>query len=191
MKKYPAYILTLTVTIALALSLSGCKNEASRAKEYVEEGDAILAEAAVTGDELTSKVESLLTNMGAQLSRGERPDAGNFNENLEVIHGLFDELDSKYEEAKSSYGKTESLKGLDDYKDYARTRMAQIVVAEDMLQDIRFHLDKLKFDISDPGFSATALAEEASEFGEKVERKASEVTELMNRAETIKRSIGL
>jgi cytochrome c556 len=190
MKKYPACIIALIMTVALVLSLVGCGNEASRARECVEEGDGILAEAAGIGDELTGKVESLLSDLGAELSRGERPDAEKFKEGMEGIHGLFDELDREYEKATSSYGKVECLKGVDDYKDYARTRMAQIVVAEDMLEDIRFHLDKLEFDISDPGFSATALAEEAGGFGEQVERKADEVMELMDKAETIKRAIG-
>ena len=186
MKKHLAYVLALFMAAAVALTLAGCGNDASRARECVEGGDGVLAEAAVIGDELTGKVESLLSGLGAELSRGEKPDAEKFKEGMEGVHWLFDELDMKYDEAKSSYGKVEGLKGVDDYKEYARTRMAQIIISEEMLEDIRSHLDKLERDISSSRFDAAALAEEASVLGERVERKAEEVTDLMNRAEKIK-----
>jgi len=189
MKKCACLILALSVACTVVISLVGCESEESRVRKCVREADRALEQASSVGRELTVEVGSLLSEMGSGLSRGKRPDSGEFKKGLNEVHKLFDKSDREYGKAKLSYKKAENMKGAGAYKEYAKAREEQINASQEMLKKVRAHLDKLSVEISSAEFNAVSLAEEARIIGEQIEKDANHIKELMERAEDLKNPI--
>lgn len=118
--RFPLVILFACLTLASALAAgAGCGGNVGQAKQYAQEGDALFNVAIAIGNKLDASKGGLQRLMVAN-------DVAGVVAIEPEIRGLLTEMDKStktMDKAIAKYRKVISLKGADDYKEYASIQM--------------------------------------------------------------------
>ena len=132
----------LAITIALAfivtvIAVCGCGGDASRAKDYMNKGDALLK----TVEGQYTSISRKMTTLIAEYTAGKNTEPTAVKAKIAEITGLLDAAKAGQDAASAEYGKILSLKGVPDYVKYAALQIEVIDKLGKANEEVRVMLD--------------------------------------------------
>lgn len=130
MKRYLVVAVALVLVVSLGLALTGCGGDSSKAKEYINNADAIIDEVGENSAEMEAQIDTIFTDLAA----GEVTSSAKADELAEGLADATDDLITKADEAKVELQKIASLEGVDEYQEYALLRISVIDDITELIQ---------------------------------------------------------
>ena len=150
MKRYLVVAVALMLVVSLGLALTGCGGDTSKAKEYINNADAIIEEVGENSSEMETQIDTIFT----ELAGGEVTSSAKADELAKGLADATDDLITKANEAKVELQKIASLEGVDEYQEYALLRISVIDNITEFIQSTEKYLND---------FSKTLAAGEAGQ----------------------------
>ncbi|MBU1671378.1 MAG: zinc ribbon domain-containing protein [Actinobacteria bacterium] len=178
-------ILLVIVAVVLVLVFTVFKSDTGKAKTLVKSGDkymeAMQAEAdagAEALDELlTSKIENIAT-------------AAEFKEEADVIREAIDAAQEELKSAEGEYKQVGGLKGVEKYKEYAKTVLELIALDYKIQDTTNEYLDYIEgqYEAADAGqpVSVEEIQQTSTEYIDNVTSMGEEATELREKADKLR-----
>lgn len=135
MKRLLSVILLAVLIAGLLLSMVGCGGDTKQAKEYMKEADKLSDKVESSMGELQSELSGAFTNVS---------DVESYKAAVAGVKEITGRLMKESEEAVSAYEKIDSLKGVDDYKEYANLKIEAGETFQEMLKTTDDFLDELE-----------------------------------------------
>lgn len=130
MKRYLVVAVALVLVVSLGIALTGCGGDTSKAKEYINNADAIIDEVGENSSEMEAQIDTIFT----ELAGGEVTSSAKADELAKGLADATDDLISKVNEAKLELEKVASLEGVDEYQEYALMRISVIDDITELIQ---------------------------------------------------------
>ncbi|MHB8895377.1 MAG: hypothetical protein ACYC99_09410 [Candidatus Geothermincolia bacterium] len=176
-----AVVLTLCI---LLLALDGCGGEASRAKGFMEQGDAQLVKMKPISARLTKITNTLYSGVFA----GGKVDAAGFQKNSAEVVKAADELAAAASVAEKKYAGINSLKTVTGYKKYADLQVKALGLNEQGLTQLKSFLARWTPAIAAAGFDPVAFVGAAKELSTQSTAIADQIEKLETEAAQVKKS---
>lgn len=133
MKKAITPGLVILLVAAMVTTTIGCGGDTTQAKEYMDKGDAILAEANSQASEISSSMSGPANDVN---------DPAKFEADVKESKVVFDKFAKMAEEAIIEFKKIKSLKGVDDYIKYADLRIEYAELMQKTMEEMSTLMDE-------------------------------------------------
>jgi len=187
-----AGIIAILIIVAVVLSLvffvfKG--DDTGKAKEYVKKADAIAMALEPKGQEIGNNLSAL----GQAMEGGRIQSSDQYESEANPIRTATAELLDKIKDVKDEYKKVEDLEGVDDYKEYAKTRMEQADHMSAMMHSVNEMLDyisKLFVRIESGQVpDESEISSNINSFVEQISNEQSKIEELDKEAKSLKKEL--
>jgi hypothetical protein len=130
MKRYLVVAVALVLIVSLGIALTGCGGDSSKAKEYIDNADAIIEKVGENSSEMEAQIETIFT----ELAGGEVTSSAQAEDLAKGLADATDDLISEAKKAKVELEKVASLEGVDKYQEYALLRISVIDDITELIQ---------------------------------------------------------
>jgi hypothetical protein len=113
-------LIALLFIATLIFTCAGCGDNAGKAREYIESGDAYEERVSELTDELQSKSSDFRAFALERLKQGQMPNEfmGEWKPLMDDCVTLIDQIFENLQSAESEYMKIKDLEGVEEYKEY-------------------------------------------------------------------------
>ena len=139
MKRYLVVAVALMLVVSLGIALTGCGGDTSKAKEYINNADAIIEEVGENSSEMETQIDTIFT----ELAGGEVTSSAKADELAKGLADATDDLIKEADKAKTELEKVATLEGVDEYQEYALLRISVIDDITELIQSTEKFLTDL------------------------------------------------
>ncbi|MFH1150924.1 MAG: protein kinase [Actinomycetota bacterium] len=179
--------------VALLLGLVAFKGDpdAARARRYMREGDRLKESAESMAPSLESEAGELETGV----QTGAISTSAAFNAQADSVMEVMDGIIAEGEKASAEYKRIESLRGVEDYKEYAGTMIEVIDLATQALRKLQDTIDYLRLVLAGVEMgqqvNMVEYANRLQQEKDEVRALNEKVLDLEDKAEKLKKEKGL
>jgi hypothetical protein len=151
--------ITLLFIIAIILLIAGCGDNTSRAKEYLNNGDAYEKRVSELAGELQSTSSDFYTFGYEKAKQGQMPDEfiEEWKPLMDDCINLIDQVFESLQNAESEYMKIKGLEGVEEYKEYADMMIQYIDIQTSYYALERDMVTNQYENFADPGLSLESI----------------------------------
>jgi len=178
------FIAICVLAFVATAAISGCGGDASRAKAYMQQGDAAIVKLKPVSDRLTKSTGTLFASVFA----GGKVDAASFQKNAAAVSKAADELSKGIVAARKDYASIDKLKNVAGYKKYATDQMRILDLNSQGLAGLSEFLTKWSPAISSPSFDPVAFVGAAKDLSAQSSAIATQIAQLEKQAAATRKS---
>ncbi|MFH1150370.1 MAG: zinc ribbon domain-containing protein [Actinomycetota bacterium] len=178
-------VLVVIVAVVLVLVFTVFKSDTGKAKTLVKSGDKYMEAMQAEADTGAEALDSLLTTKIETIST-----AAEFKEEADVVRSAIDAAQKELKSAEGEYKQVEGLKGVEKYKEYAKTVLELIALDYKIQDTTNEYLDYIEgqYEAADAGqpVSVEEIQQTSTEYIENVTSMGEEATELRDKADKLR-----